>query len=67
MIRRATDFAPEGYPLIAVRGVNRLFDTMHADTGRGSVPPERLLCEQPGFNLPYRWFVGPRMEDTFAG
>lgn len=88
-IRRTTDFVPEGHPLIAVReilnralrGMDRLFDTMYADSGRDSVPPERLLrglvlqalygirserllCEQLGYNLLYRWFVGLGMEDA---
>ncbi len=88
-IRQTADFVPEGQPLIAVREIlnralrdmDRLFDSMYADTGRDSVPPERLprglvlqalygirserlLCEQLGYNLLYRWFVGLGMEDA---
>lgn len=88
-IRQTVDFVPEGHPLVAVReilnralrGMDQLFDSMYADTGRDSVPPERLLrglvlqalygirserllCEQLGYNMLYRWFVGLGMEDA---
>lgn len=87
--RQTADFVPKAHPLIAVRGIlnaalrgmDRLFDSMYADSGRDSVPPERLLrglvlqalygirserllCEQLGYNLLYRWFVGLGMEDA---
>ena len=88
-IRQTVDFVPEGHPLIAVReilnralrGMDRLFESMYADSGRDSVPPERLLrglvlqalygirserllCEQLGYNLLYRWFVGLGLDDA---
>lgn len=88
-IRQTMDFVPKEHPLLAVReilngalrGMDRLFDSMYADTGRDSVPPERLLrglvlqalygirserllCEQLGYNMLYRWFVGLGMEDA---
>lgn len=88
-VRQTVDFVPEGHPLIAVReilnqalrGMDRLLGSMYADSGRDSVPPERLLrglvlqalygirserllCEQLGYNMLYRWFVGLGMEDA---
>lgn len=50
-IRQTADFVPAAHPLIAVREIlntalramDRRFDAMYADTGRNSVPPERLL------------------------
>lgn len=88
-VRQTVDFVPAAHPLIAVReilnralhGMDRLFDSMYADTGRDSVPPERLLrglvlqalygirserllCEQLGYNMLYRWFVGLGLEDA---
>jgi transposase len=85
--RQTVDFVPVAHPLRAIRELlNRalrdmdvLFESIYADGGRYSVPPERLLrglvlqalygirserllCEQLGYNLLYRWFVGLSMD-----
>ena len=87
--RQTSDFVPVAHPLRAIRELlNRalrdmdvLFESIYADGGRYSVPPERLLrglvlqalygirserllCEQLGYNLLYRWFVGLSMDDA---
>lgn len=87
--RQTADFVPVAHPLRAIRELlNRalrdmdvLFESIYADGGRYSVPPERLLrglvlqalygirserllCEQLGYNLLYRWFVGLSMDDA---
>ena len=74
---------PAGHPIRAVRALadaalaelSPVFDAAYAETGRPSVPPERLLkatllvalysvrsersfCEQLGYNLLFRWFLG---------
>ena len=89
VVRTTTDYVPAGHPLIeireilnvALRGMDRLFESMYEDRGRDSVPPEwllrglvlqalygirseRLLCEQLGYNMLFRWFVGLGMEDA---
>ena len=88
-VRKTSDYVPSGHPLIAIReivnvalrGMDRLFESMYEERGRYSVPPEwllrglvlqalygirseRLLCEQLGYNMLYRWFVGLGMEDV---
>lgn len=48
------DFVPDDHPLRAIRGLtdqalrrmNSLFNTLYADTGRHSIPPEKLLRAQ---------------------
>lgn len=48
------DFVPDDHPLRAIRGLtdralqrmNGLFNTLYADTGRHSIPPEKLLRAQ---------------------
>ena len=87
--RKTADYVPAEHPLIAIREIlNRalrdmdlLFESIYAEQGRYSVPPEwllrglvlqalysirseRLLCEQLGYNMLYRWFVGLSMDDT---
>jgi transposase len=86
--RQTVDFVPVAHPLRAIREIlNRalrdmdvLFESIYGDSGRYSVPPERLLrglvlqalygirserllCEQLGYNLLYRWFVGLSMDE----
>ena len=47
-------FVPKDHPLRAIRkmadealtGMDKLFDSMYADTGRSSIPPEKLLKAQ---------------------
>ena len=87
--RKTADFVPAGHPLVAIRDIlnsalrdmDLLFESIYAERGRYSVPPEwllrglvlqalygirseRLLCEQLGYNMLYRWFVGLSMEDA---
>jgi len=87
--RQTADYVPAGHPLVAIREIlNRalrdmdvLFESIYAERGRYSVPPEwllrglvlqalygirseRLLCEQLGYNMLYRWFVGLSMDDA---
>lgn len=89
VVRKTSDYVPAGHPLVAIREIlnhalremDRLFESIHEDRGRYSVPPEwllrglvlqalygirseRLLCEQLGYNMLYRWFVGLGMEDA---
>ena len=63
----------------ALRELDSLFESIYEERGRYSVPrwllrglvlqalygtrSERLLCEQLGYNMLYRWFVGLGMED----
>jgi transposase len=58
----------------AMERLNWLFDSIYADGGRRSIPPERLqllysirserqLVEKISYNLPYRWFVGLSIDD----
>jgi transposase len=87
--RQTADYVPAAHPLVAIREIlNRslremdlLFESIYAERGRYSVPPEwllrglvlqalygirseRLLCEQLGYNMLYRWFVGLSMDDA---
>lgn len=87
--RTTADFVPAGHPLLAIRDLlntalremDVLFQSIYADRGRDSVPPERLLrglvlqalygirserllCEQLGYNMLYRWFVGLSMDEA---
>lgn len=56
------------------------FEAMYGDTGRPSIPPERLLkaslrmalyslrsgrlfCENLGYNILFRWFLGMSLEE----
>ena len=89
IVRKTSDYVPMQHPLIAIREIvnvalremDRLFESMYEERGRYSVPPEwllrglvlqavygirseRLLCEQLGYNMLYRWFVGLGMEDV---
>lgn len=89
IVRKTSDYVPMEHPLIAIREIvnvalrdmDRLFESMYEERGRYSVPPEwllrglvlqalygirseRLLCEQLGYNMLYRWFVGLGMEDV---
>jgi len=89
IVRTTADYVPMQHPLIAIREIvnvalrdmDRLFESMYEERGRYSVPPEwllrglvlqalygirseRLLCEQLGYNMLYRWFVGLGMEDA---
>jgi len=89
IVRTTSDYVPMQHPLIAIREIvnvalrdmDRLFESMYEERGRYSVPPEwllrglvlqalygirseRLLCEQLGYNMLYRWFVGLGMEDA---
>jgi len=64
----------------ALRDMDLLFESIYEERGRYSVPPEwllrgllqalygirseRLLCEQLGYNMLYRWFVGLSMDDA---
>jgi transposase len=89
IVRTTADYVPLQHPLIAIREIvnvalrdmDRLFESMYEERGRYSVPPEwllrglvlqalygirseRLLCEQLGYNMLYRWFVGLGMEDA---
>lgn len=89
IVRKTSDYVPMQHPLIAIREIvnvalrdmDRLFESMYEERGRYSVPPEwllrglvlqalygirseRLLCEQLGYNMLYRWFVGLGMEDA---
>lgn len=89
IVRKTSDYVPREHPLIeireivnvALRDMDRLFESMYEERGRYSVPPEwllrglmlqalygirseRLLCEQLGYNMLYRWFVGLGMEDV---
>jgi transposase len=85
---RLEDFVPAGHPLRpvqrmvneALKGLNGLFNQMHADHGRASIAPEklirrcccrcctrskrRLLVEQLHYNLLFRWFVGLAIDDA---
>jgi transposase len=88
VVRTTADYVPAGHPLVAIREIlnlalrelDRLFESIYEERGRYSVPPEwllrglvlqalygirseRLLCEQLGYNMLYRWFVGLGMED----
>ncbi len=88
VVKQTSDYVPPGHPLIAIREIlntalrdmDVLFASMYKESGRYSVPPERLLrglvlqalyairserllCEQLGYNLLFRWFVGLGMED----
>src|SRR5713101_5355034 len=40
------------------------FDRMYSATGRPSIPPERLLCEQLDYNLLFRWFLDMELEEA---
>jgi transposase len=87
--RQTADYVPGDHPLVAIREIlNRalrdmdvLFESIYAEGGRYSVPPEwllrglvlqvlygirseRLLCEQLGYNMLYRWFVGLSMDEA---
>ena len=89
IVRKTSDYVPSAHPLIAIREIvnmalrdmDRLFESMYDERGRYSVPPEwllrglvlqalygirseRLLCEQLGYNMLFRWFVGLGMEDA---
>lgn len=89
VMRQTVDYVPAGHPLRpireildrALRDMDLLFQSIYAERGRESVPPERLLrglvlqalygirserllCEQLGYNLLYRWFVGLSMEEA---
>jgi len=89
MVRKTSDYVPAEHPLLAIREIlnvalrdmDRLFESMYEERGRYSVPPEwllrglilqalygirseRLLCEQLGYNMLFRWFVGLGMEDA---
>ena len=63
---------PARHPLRAIRTIvneglaslDAEFDKLYADTGRDSIPPERLLMEQLNYNLLYRWFVGLGVDDV---
>lgn len=71
VVKKTSDYVPAGHPLVAIREIlnhalremDRLFESIYEDRGRYSVPPEWLLCEQLGYNMLYRWFVGLGMED----
>ena len=85
--RKTADYVPADHPLLTIREIlNRalrdmdlLFESIYAEDGRSSIPPEwllrglvlqalygirseRLLCEQLGYNMLYRWFVGLSMD-----
>lgn len=87
--RKTADYVPADHPLHrireimdrALREMDLLFQSIYAERGRESVPPERLLrglvlqalygirserllCEQLGYNMLYRWFVGLSMEEA---
>ena len=87
--RQTVDYVPADHPLVAIREIlNRalrdmdvLFESIYAQGGRYSVPPEwllrglilqtlygirseRLLCEQLGYNMLYRWFVGLSVDEA---
>jgi len=87
--RQTADFVPPGHPLRAIREIlntalgdmDLLFESIYEESGRASVPPERLLrglvlqalygirserllCEQLGYNMLYRWFVGLSMDEA---
>jgi len=57
------------YADAALQRLSDSLDAMYADSGRPSIPPERLLkallliarqfCEQLEYNLLYRWFLCP--------
>ena len=89
IVRKTSDYVPAEHPLLAIREIlnialrdmDRLFESMYEERGRYSVPPEwllrglvlqvlygirseRLLCEQLGYNMLFRWFVGLGMEDA---
>ena len=89
IVKKTADYVPAEHPLIAIREIlnvalrdmDRLFESMYEERGRYSVPPEwllrglvlqtlygirseRLLCEQLGYNMLFRWFVGLGMEDA---
>ena len=57
---------PADHPLRKIRelvrevlaSLDKDFRKLYAHEGRPSIPPERLLMEQMGYNLMYRWFVG---------
>lgn len=86
--RQTVDYVPAEHPLrpireilnMALRDMDVLFESIYDESGRYSVPPERLLrglvlqalygirserllCEQLGYNLLYRWFVGLSMDE----
>lgn len=50
-VAKLKDFVPKSHPLRAVRELvnealvrlNNLFNTIYADTGRASIPPEKLI------------------------
>jgi transposase len=87
--RQTADFVPPHHPLRAIREIlntalrdmDVLFESIYEQSGRYSVPPERLLrglvlqslygirserllCEQLGYNMLYRWFVGLSLDET---
>ena len=89
IVKKTADYVPAEHPLIAIREIlnvalrdmDRLFESMYEERGRYSVRPEwllrglvlqtlygirseRLLCEQLGYNMLFRWFVGLGMEDA---
>ena len=86
--RSLESFVPGDHPLrpvreilnTALKGMDRRFEAMYADSGRDSIAPEkllralmlqvlygvrseRMLVEQLGYNLLFRWFVGISMHD----
>lgn len=86
--RTTADYVPQTHPLrmireilnTALREMDALFESIYADSGRYSIPPEwllrglvlqalygirseRMLCEQLGYNMLFRWFVGLGMAD----
>lgn len=87
--RKTADYVPADHPLVpireilnqALRDMDLLFESIYDESGRSSVPPERLLrglvlqalygirserllCEQLGYNMLYRWFVGLSMDEA---
>ena len=89
IVKKTAEYVPAEHPLIAIREIlnvalrdmDRLFESMYEERGRYSVRPEwllrglvlqtlygirseRLLCEQLGYNMLFRWFVGLGMEDA---
>ena len=88
IVRKTSDYVPMQHPLIAIREIvnvalremDRLFESMYEERGRYSVPPEwllrglvlqalygirseRLLCEQLGYYMLYRFTVVHQVEE----
>ncbi|MEW6312699.1 MAG: transposase [Pseudomonadota bacterium] len=63
-MRNTADYIRADHPLIAIREMlNQALRGLVLQALYG-VRSERLLCEQPGYNMLYRWFVGWGMEDA---